>query len=197
MFRYAINKDESDPKLNKVESEYNTSSIKWYTYLDDDLEYDNVLCLNCEFAPIVDKVKEFRDLIERTDFSLHHDSEWFSDFPRGCCGDTANLLWKFLQINFNGKYDSDIRIKNGEKNGRWHAWLEYRDTIVIDVTADQFHSISEPVIITTDKEFYREFRRHDNNVYIEPDFDMVESYNRARLSRLYNLICRGDFKKSE
>lgn len=195
LFRYNVEINEADPNLNERKFDANTSEIRWYIYNAEELDYDSVVCLNPEFAPLVEGIKEFRAMIDITDFSVLADSEWFRIFPRRCCGDTASLLWKYLQIKFNGRYDESIQYCNGMKNIQSHAWLEYKREIIIDITADQFLDINEPVIITTEREFYDKFKRLGGEMYIEPDFYNYQKENRDRLLRIYKLICTG--KKNE
>lgn len=191
LFRYDVEINEADPKLIERKFDANTSKIRWYTYNAEQLEYDNVVCLNCEFSQLIERIKEFRAMIDATDFSVLTDSEWFREFPHNCCGDTVNLLWKYLQIKFNGKFDKHIKYRNGVKNKQWHAWLEYKGIIIIDITADQFSDIEEPVVITTKRGVYDAFKIFRKKTYIEPDFYNFQKENRDRLSRIYKLICTG------
>lgn len=189
LFRYDIDKNEFDLKLNERIFESNTSKIRWFTYNEDEMEYDSVICLNQEFAPLVDAIIEFRSMIEHTDFSVMPIASNFLRFPKGCCGDTSVLLWKYLQIKFNGRFDRYIKYKCGIKK-QSHAWLEYQDGIIIDITADQFSDINEPVVITTDNRYYNVFKKRSEQEEVS-DFYKFEKNCKERLIKIYNLITDG------
>ncbi|NFL88076.1 hypothetical protein FDB24_16380 [Clostridium botulinum] len=98
-------------------------------------------------------VLKFRLAIENLTEKDFGESTWFHEFPKGCCGDTSELLSKYLMEN-----GIVVEYVNGVHNIQWHAWIEYRG-YVIDVTADQFPDISDKVVITTDKQWHSKFKR--------------------------------------
>lgn len=73
-----------------------------------------------------------------------------ADFPRGACGDASEMLGQYLADCNLGTwlYRSCASIPS-------HAWLE-RDGWIVDITADQFESVSQPVIVTTDRWWYEQ-----------------------------------------
>ena len=136
------------------------------------------------------KVKELARLIrvtiEKMDIEEFPNSSYFKDFPRGCCGDASNLLAKYLKENgFKTEYVCGMRGKQS------HAWLEYMD-LIIDITADQFPEIKDKVIVTKDRTWYSQF---DSQSRHEGDFDGLESYNKRRLTSIYNNIIKRAFLK--
>lgn len=189
LFRYRVNISLEDTRLQeKAEVGYETKGkVRWYAYQAEDLKYDNVACSHAEFAPLVEEIQKFRCMIEKTDFTIIPEAGCFCRFPKGCCGDTALLLWKFLQTEFCGKYDEDIKYKSGMKGKQTHAWLEFKNAIVIDITADQFPDIEEPVMITSNKRWHEQFK---NPIFRdeERDFDNFIGINRDRLTKIYNAI---------
>ncbi|WP_327427298.1 hypothetical protein [Streptomyces sp. NBC_01236] len=77
-----------------------------------------------------------------------------ADFPKGACGDASPLLGQFLKDQGHGEwhYVSGCR----ERDYHSHAWLE-RDGWILDITADQFSDVTEPVVLTQDKTWHSQF----------------------------------------
>jgi len=122
----------------------------------------------------------FRSAIEKTEPSDFATSPWFENFPRGCCGDSSELLSKFL---FDKGFETNYVW--GMHRGQSHAWLEYHD-YYIDITADQFNDIDERVMITLDKSWHSKFEGRSR-----PFRDFTKEFNdfnKARLYMLYNSI---------
>lgn len=105
---------------------------------------------------IEDQLKEygllFRKTIESMPISEFPQSWWFSNYPKGCCGDTCHLFSKFLKSK-----DIIVSYVWGMRKEQSHAWLEY-DDIIIDLTADQFRGVKEKVIITRNKDWHCRFK---------------------------------------
>lgn len=97
----------------------------------------------------------------------------FLNFPKGCCGDASELLSKFLKEN-----DIETKYITGEEGRQSHAWLEYDEFIIIDITADQFDTDKEKVVVTTDKNWHLRFQERK-----EDDLEIDE-----RLLKLYKKI---------
>lgn len=76
----------------------------------------------------------------------------FSDFPRGCCGDTCYLLATYLSRLGLGCF----RYVNGWRNGFSHGWL-VQDEVIIDITADQFEDGPGRVIVSNDSAWHQHF----------------------------------------
>jgi len=188
LFRYEVGKNFNDLDYREYISEKNTSDIQWYICSLDEINYDNILCLNDEFAPLVKDIVTFRNMIDNTDFKTLSHPRGFCSFPKQCCGDTANLLWKYLQLEHNGKYNDFLQVKSGvkSKDNQSHAWVEFRKRIIIDITADQFPDIDERVIITSDKKYYEVFKNQMEN---EPDFYKFRKEIRDELSDIFTQIC--------
>jgi len=72
----------------------------------------------------------------------------FSSFPNGCCGNTAELLIKFMHdagctgMQYASAWSGEDFLPALDSS---HAWVEYRGYI-IDITLNQFSDrISEPI----------------------------------------------------
>jgi hypothetical protein len=88
----------------------------------------------------------FRDAIEKCR-DLHVDI-FFEAFPRGGCGDTADMLGTFLNENGLGlfRYVLGERGSHAQDDYTTHAWLT-QDGWIVDIAADQFPEISDRVIV--------------------------------------------------
>ncbi len=95
--------------------------------------------------------REFRDAITR---SPRDDLPTLCSFPRGSCGDASKLLGEYLHEQGQGVWD----YVGGERdsNTHSHAWLE-KDGLIVDITADQFDDIDEPVVVTRDRIWHQQF----------------------------------------
>lgn len=80
--------------------------------------------------------------------------QMFYRFPHGACLTSTIVLAQYL-LRFDDK--NAFSIVRGWNQNTSHAWLEYNEYI-IDITADQFPEIDEPVYITADKKFHSQFR---------------------------------------
>lgn len=83
-----------------------------------------------------------------------------SPFPTGWCGDAAPLLAQYFTDSGLGHFDyvCDERT-NDDPVAVWqtHAWLE-QDGLIIDITANQFPEIDDPIMITRDRTWHNQFR---------------------------------------
>lgn len=69
-----------------------------------------------DIRTIWELVLKFRLAIENLNENDFGESSWFSKFPKGCCGDTSELLSKYL-------FENGIVAEyvNGVNNSQWHA----------------------------------------------------------------------------
>lgn len=94
--------------------------------MDDN--YEKIIKLSVAFRNALEKAKN------NGDFKC---IQPFCNFPKGCCGETSELLAQFLLKNniktnyVSGTYYLDFY------NTQSHAWLE-TGNFIIDITADQF-----------------------------------------------------------
>jgi hypothetical protein len=114
--------------------------------------------------------------------SPRDDIDAFRDFPRGSCGDASILLGEYLHQTGHG----DREYVTGERISDFypHAWVE-RDGLIIDITADQFDGIDQPVIITDDPSWHRQFSNR------EPRHPaLIDIYDPATRERLRDIYVR-------
>jgi hypothetical protein len=136
-------------------------------------EYDLDLvrvCVGDNVATVRYAATKFRDALETMPCS---DLVSLADFPRGACGDTCPLLGQYLADCGLGEwqYMSGERLdSHGDMES--HAWIE-QDGLIVDITADQFPEIDEPVLVSWDRQW------HDT-------FDDAATLNQARLD-VYDL----------
>lgn len=100
------------------------------------------------------EARRFRSAIERCD--ARRLPITLADFPGGACGDAALLLAKHLQLAVIWPLMYVCGWMAMAHRNQSHAWLEYGD-LIIDITADQFEGISDPVIVTADRAWHGRF----------------------------------------
>lgn len=95
-------------------------------------------------------VRRFRDAIEACHRDL--DPVVFSRFPRGCCGDVAQLLAAYLRDRGHGAFTYVCGSRPDGGDILTHAWLE-GDGFIIDITGDQFAE-GAAVRVTPDRDWH-------------------------------------------
>ncbi|HEC73707.1 MAG TPA: hypothetical protein ENI26_04945 [Methylophaga aminisulfidivorans] len=85
--------------------------------------------------------RDFRSAIEACSSSL---GVSFKSFPSGACGDVTPLLGTYLIGRGFGEFQYMLGNYGSRGDDGWssHAWLQSGD-LVVDITADQFHDVSE------------------------------------------------------
>ncbi|MDQ5827717.1 MAG: hypothetical protein M3441_26545 [Chloroflexota bacterium] len=137
-----------------------------------------------EIEAITLRARQFRAALEACDRSLLPIS--FQEFPRGSCGDAALLLGRYLQDCGLGPFNyvcGSIREEGG-RDFHSHAWLQ-RGDIIVDITADQFDEISEPVIVTRDHSWHDRF---DGKVRNIADYKIYDANTKSVLSAVYRNV---------
>ncbi len=99
------------------------------------------------------------------------------NFPHGACGDAALLLAKYLQENEHGDFDYVL----GEREGCSHAWLQ-RESLIVDITADQFEDQEAAVIVTEDHTWHSLFNGEKQNI---ADFEIYNPHTVSEMRRTY------------
>lgn len=102
-----------------------------------------------------------------------------SNFPKGCCDDSCDLLAYYLRNEFQiyTKQGNGVYRDNNPYNTTNHAWLIVND-IIIDITADQFPSLIDYVngiYVGNESKFYKNLE----------DTKVQENYNIKECSRLW------------
>lgn len=128
--------------------------------------------------------ERFRAALERCDRNLLPIA--LQDFPNGSCGDAALLLAKYLQKSGLGRFDyvCGTLYKDGELGFQSHAWLQ-REDVIVDITADQFDEVQEPVLITRDHSWHKHFEEKSRHV---ADYENYDPEARASFSAAYENV---------
>lgn len=127
-------------------------------------------------------VAKFRAAIEKSDPATLP-TIGLQNFPYGACGDAALLLAKYLQENEYGEFDYML----GDREGYSHAWLQ-RESLIIDITADQFDDQETTVIVTEDHSWHSLFNGEPQNI---ANFSIYEPQSFVyEMERTYSVILR-------
>lgn len=109
----------------------------------------------------------------------------FRNFPLGACGDTCEVL---AEILLELGYGTFQYVAGRRENGNSHAWLQ-RDSVIVDITADQFDEISEHVYVGPLNDWYRSFEVQQEH---EAGYSRLDVRSRAELSGVHSKI-RAEF----
>ena len=102
----------------------------------------------------------------------------FRNFPRGSCGDTCEVLAEILRELGHGS--SQYKVGRRE-NGNSHAWLEI-NSVIVDITADQFDEISDPVYIGPSNPWYESFEIQQEH---EAGYSRLDTRSRVELEGVH------------
>ena len=98
-------------------------------------------------------VAQFRAAIEDAQSVGEFDSDYFGRFPRGCCGDTSDMLAQYLvEHGIKTKYIVGTYWDDETGDSQSHAWLLLNEETIIDITGDQFQY--NPVFLNFNKQVY-------------------------------------------
>lgn len=113
-------------------------------------------------------------------------------FPRGCCGDSSNILASLIFDEFDKVFSYFAGCYNGcnplISNNASHAWL-LRDGVVVDITISQFNDRGYTFPkswVGKSSKFHKEFEeqsfnldgRHfsiENNRYLNVAYNLIKS----------------------
>jgi hypothetical protein len=96
-------------------------------------------------SDVVDLATRVRRAFERDGFLL----ESFAEFPKGSCGDASEMLGQVLRDAGLGLW----YFHNTWFQDQSHGWIE-QDGLIVDITADQFDTVDETVIVTRDRSWH-------------------------------------------
>ncbi|KEO84103.1 hypothetical protein EL26_06465 [Tumebacillus flagellatus] len=130
---------------------------------------------------LVKLASRFRRMMQKCDPSGIPQIPALANFPRGTCGDSSDLLAKYL-IDHGFANVSYVYGMNGRQS---HAWIEC-DGWIVDITADQFSEIDFPVIVTKNRGFHDRFKGQKKS---SGDFERYDEWTVARLREAYRIIC--------
>ncbi|MEI7143222.1 hypothetical protein WCT84_06490 [Pectobacterium brasiliense] len=137
-----------------------------------------------EIRRLSTKVRDILDASKKSDHSPNS-SLGLSDFPKGCCGDTSEVLQVILheRLGISTTYKGMQHYHENKdglsmlNNGASHAWLEF-DGYIIDITADQFNEDgfnNDSVMVTTDKKFHKLFSDKNCSRVFDPNAEIKNS----------------------
>lgn len=91
--------------------------------------------------------------------------ESFRYFPLGACGDASVLLGMYLTEEGFGEFEyvSGERYFEEEERHATHAWLA-QGSLIVDITADQFYEIDNPVMVTRVSEWHSGFEGRPRHI---------------------------------
>jgi hypothetical protein len=113
----------------------------------------------------------------------------FSSFPAGSCGDTCLILGTYFQdvCGFPVfQYVCGERGSQSDNSWTTHAWLQ-RDTLIVDITADQFSDAPHPIIVEENSSWHQQF---ETEVLHPANLEEVHDPGVYDLQRLYDRIKR-------
>ncbi len=129
---------------------------------------------------IITLATQFRTAIENTpDLPVPFDT-----FPKGCCGDTSDLLAQWLWDN---GYESRYYCGRRAPDQRTHAWLEV-DDLVVDITGDQFSDFSETIYVGPLTPFHIAFHIPEVEHDMVNGFHIYDAGSVAKLEWIYKKI---------
>lgn len=134
-----------------------------------------------EMIAIRELATRFRRAIES--LNLTERGSLLNPFPRGACGETTSLLGTYLRENGCGSfaYVCGQRPSPGDHHTETHAWLRRTD-LIVDITADQFPEVDEPVIVTRHSPWHEGF---DGRTRGEADYRNTDEHSAATRHELY------------
>lgn len=149
---------------------------------------------------LIEIASDFRKAIEDARDAGEFDRDQrFIQFPKACCGITTDLLAKFLiDSGFEGslKYVGATCRKKALGLPS-HAWLEIDDSVIIDITGDQFKNypppleFNIPVYIGEYIDFFNSFEIDiKDNYYVNYILNDTHSRNYLSRAELYKIILK-------
>lgn len=139
--------------------------------------------------------EQFRNAIEYAKENYEKDDlHFFQRFPSGCCGDASDLLAQFLFDN--GIKTFQVQGDYCEPDGQLqsHAWLSTEDSIIIDITGDQFkynkiyNFFDIPVYVGYESNFHKMFE--DRDFFQNAQLSNIDGIAQYRLNNLYHKILK-------
>lgn len=154
--------------------------------LDDSIDDIMITSESTEYLSdirtIVDDFRFALEKCERRSLSIG-----LQDFPAGACGDVSLILGHFLLENGFQGFDyvlGELLHDTSEVQLQSHAWLQF-DSIVVDITADQFNDVDEKVIVRYNSKWHE---RWNGIVQHKADIRIFDEYTAGILMRDYMVI---------
>jgi hypothetical protein len=103
------------------------------------------------------EISKARLILEK--FGREIDPIYFGRFPAGCCGNTSDVLGKWL----SSQGVVGLQYVQGTRGQSSHGWLELNG-IIIDITSDQFADGCGAVFFSSESAFHRSFKNQRKSV---------------------------------
>ena len=103
--------------------------------------------------------ERFREAIERSDWNLDMDRYFILRSLGAMCKPASMLVGKYLLEELDCQpieFVSAQEWSDNESLDRSHFWLEH-EGLIVDISADQYPEIEQPVIVTTDRSWHDGF----------------------------------------
>lgn len=149
--------------------------------MKDKINIDYIKQLAQSFRVAIEKAKQAYDLVEDV---------VFSGFPRGCCGDTCDLLAHFFnEYKIEATYICGTNYVEDPFESQSHAWLLINGELIVDITGDQFkfderfYNFNQEVFVGFSDPFYDLFE-------VDPRRDIRGYSLTERLKFLYPKIIK-------
>ncbi len=120
----------------------------------------------CSFREAIELVKN-----EKGFFSNDPRFDTMSQFPKDCCDDAADLLGYYLLHKYN-VYTQRLTKQYEICPNAYHCVLLLKESIVIDITGDQFDNRPKIYIGYED-----EWLKNMENVNVGPNYDFISCRN--------------------
>lgn len=127
--------------------------------------------------------KEFRSAIEKCS---HHLGISFETFPKGSCGDVAVLLGTYLNNLGYGEFQYMLGDYGSREDNSWssHAWIQ-SNSLVVDITADQFSEVDVKIIVSTTSFWHRLLKGKAQH---KADIEIYDQATKLKLKKMYKTI---------
>lgn len=82
-----------------------------------------------------------------------------SEFPAGACGDVCLLLGAYFKDRGVSGFEYIAGERGNQRDSTWtsHAWLA-RESLIVDITADQFEDAPGKIIVSGNSAWHRTFK---------------------------------------
>jgi hypothetical protein len=109
-------------------------------------------------------------------------------FPSGCCGWVSWIIGHYLRFecNFDPVHVCGGRsATDGYEN---HEWIEI-DGMIVDITSDQYHDNQEPVIVSKNSEWHKQWEIEVRSSVREiTSYDLNSITGKRKASEIYEQL---------
>lgn len=104
-----------------------------------------------------------RQKIEQVIDELPYVDVELQNFPSGSCEVSSVILGLYLQSEYGLDVVQSVgkRPVSNDYRENNHVWLTVNDSLIIDITADQFEEFQEPVFVGSESVFHSTFEVYE------------------------------------